>query len=171
MNGADWTPRPYEPTWPRYSARPFPSYRFVPGKAPHPRRHPHGHSHGQLEPELEALPPDAWSESEAYRYGIDLYNFAYWWESHEIFEAFWHVAGPKTEQGQFFQGLIQLAAANLKQFMGSNKAAHKLFQSSARRLTGLPDHYMGIAIADLRTSLQEGHTGNILLKLALREHA
>lgn len=165
MSGVDWAPRPYEPAWPRYSVLPFPSYRFVPGKAPHPRRHPHGHSHGQLEPKLEALQPDAWSESEAYRYGIDLYNFAYWWESHEIFEAFWHVAGPKTEQGQFFQCLIQLAAGNLKRWMGNENAAGNLFQSSLRRLSGLPDHYMGLAVADLRTQLQQGRTDALLLAL------
>lgn len=167
MSGTDWTPRPYQPTWPRYSACPFPSYRFVPGKTPHPRRNPRGHSFGQREPELDALRPDAWAESDSYRYGIDLYNFAYWWESHEVFEGFWHAAGPTTEQGQFFQGLIQLAAANLKQFMGSEEAAHNLFRRSADRFSGLPDRYLGIDIADLRTRLHPDRTSHILLTLLM----
>lgn len=170
MPESDRALHPYQSTWPRYSARPFPPYRFIPGKAPHPRRHPGGHSYGQLEPELKELQPDAWPESDSYRYGIDLYNFAYWWESHEVFEAFWHAAGPRTEQGQYFQGLIQLAGGNLKQFMGNEAAASKLFQNSARRFSGLPDHYMGIAVADLRIRLHRGHTGNILLRLELRGH-
>lgn len=170
MPESDWPPHPYQPTWPRYSVSPFPPYRFVPGKAPHPRRNPDGHSYGQLEPELEGLQPDAWPGSDSYRYGIDLYNFAYWWESHEVFEAFWHAAGPKTEEGRFFQGLIQLAAGNIKQFMGNEAAASNLFRSSARRFSELPDHYMGIAVADLRTRLQHGHTGNILLTLELHGH-
>lgn len=170
MPESDWAPRLYQPAWPRYSARPFPPYRFIPGKAPHPRRHPGGHSYGQLEPELKELQPDAWPESDSYRYGIDLYNFAYWWESHEVFETFWHAAGPRTEQGQYFQGLIQLAGGNLKRFMGNEAAASKLFQNSAHRFSGLPDYYMGIAVADLRTRLHQGHTGNILLRLELRGH-
>jgi hypothetical protein len=168
MSGSDRTPCPYQPAWPRYSTRFFPPYRFVPGKAPHPRRHPDGHSYGQFEPEPESLHPDAWSGSDSYRYGIDLYNFAYWWESHEVFEAFWHAAGPKTEQGQFFQGLIQLAAGNLKRFMGNETAASNLFRNSAHRFAGLPDYYMGIAVTDLRTRLQQEHTGNLVLRLELR---
>lgn len=165
MIEADWAPRPHQPAWPRYSTRPFPSYRFVPGKTPHPRRHLSGHSYGRLEPELEALRPDTWSESKAYRYGVDLYNFAYWWESHEVFEAFWHAAGPKTEQGRFFQGLIQLAAGNLKRCMGNERAARNLFQRSTLRLSELPGHYLGIDVADLLSKLHLERTGYILLTL------
>jgi len=167
MNGDNRAPQLCLPAWPRYSTRPFPPYRFIPGTAPHPRRHPGGHSYGHIEPVPECLRQDTWPESDSYRYGIDLFNFAYWWESHEVFEAFWHAAGPKTEQGQFFQGLIQLAAGHLKRFMGNEAAASNLFRSSARRLSGLPDQYLGIAVADLRTGLQEGHTGTTRLKLEL----
>ena len=156
-----------ELAWPRYTERPFPPYRFIPGIAPHPRRHPDGPSYGQVEPELTPLHQDTWPESGFYRYGIDLFNFSYWWDSHEVFEAFWHAAGPKTEQGQFFQGLIQLAAGQLKQFMGNEAAAANLFRSSARRLSGLPDQYLGIAVADLRAGLQQGHPGSIRLTLNL----
>lgn len=160
-------PHPCPPTWPRYTERPFPPYRFIPGRAPHPRRHPGGHSYGHIEPEPECLRQDTWPESVSYLYGIDLFNFAYWWESHEVFEGFWHAAGPRTEQGQFFQGLIQLAAGHLKRFMGHEAAAANLFRSSLRRLSGLPDQYLGIAVVDLRTGLQAGHIGNIVLKLKL----
>lgn len=169
MTSAGVEASPANPDWPRYSSKPFPAYRFVPGRNPHPRRNPQGHSLEHLEPYPTCRPED-WSLSENYRFGIDLYNFAYWWESHEVFEAFWHAAGPRTEQGQYFQGLIQLAAGNLKQFMGNEAAASNLFRNSARRFSGLPDHYMGIAVADLRTRLHQGHTGNILLRLELRGH-
>ena len=67
------------------------------------------------EPRPRAFPQDEWSASEDYLYAIDLYNFAYWWESHEIFEGLWHACGRRTQAGNFFQALIQLAAANLKQ--------------------------------------------------------
>lgn len=165
MTPAGVEPQPANPDWPRYSSRPFPAYRFVPGKNPHPQRNPQGHSFGCPEPDPSPCRPEDWSLSEDYRFGIDLYNFAYWWESHEVFEAFWHAAGPRTEQGQFFQGLIQLAAGNLKQFMGNETAASNLFRSSARRFSGLPDHYMGIAVADLRARLHQKDTSDTLLTL------
>ena len=139
-------PHPPDLALPRYSTRPFPSYRFLPGKNPHPRRDPLGHSYGQPEPKLLAFPPEEWQRSEDYLYGIDLYNFAYWWECHEIFEGLWHAVGHDTEQGNFFQALIQLAAANLKRFLGNEQAAQKLVRSGLARLQSLPKLYMGIDI-------------------------
>lgn len=106
-------PAPANADWPRYSSSPFPAYRFVPGNSPHPRRNPQGHSFGCPEPSPTPCRPEEWAQSEDYRFGIDLYNFAYWWECHEVFEGFWHAVGRKTEQGLFFQALIQLTAENL----------------------------------------------------------
>jgi predicted metal-dependent hydrolase len=82
-------------------------------------------------------------------YGIDLYNYAYWWECHEIFEGLWHAAGHNTEQGNFFQALIQFAAANLKRFLGNEQAAQKLVRSGLARLQNLPQLYMGIDVIAL----------------------
>jgi uncharacterized protein len=161
MTVAGIEPSPANPDWPRYSSSPFPAYRFVPGKSPHPRRHPDGHSYGQFEPKSETLHPDAWSESEAYRFGIDLYNFAYWWECHEVFEGFWHAVGPKTEQGQYFQALIHLAAGNLKCYMKNDIAARSLLRKSLRRFAELPDYYMGIDLAELRNRLGKAPTPDL----------
>jgi len=82
-------------------------------------------------------------------YGIDLYNYAYWWECHEIFEGLWHAAGHNTEQGNFFQALIQLAAANLKRFLGNEQAAQKLARSGLSRIQNLPQLYMGVDVNTL----------------------
>jgi hypothetical protein len=139
-------PHPPDPTWPRYSTRPFPSYRFLPGKHPHPRRDPLGHSYDQPEPKLLAFPPEEWQQAEDYLYGVDLYNFSYWWECHEVFEGLWHAVGHHSEQGNFFQALIQLAAANLKRFLGNEQAAQKLARSGLARLQSLPQLYMGIDV-------------------------
>jgi len=147
-------PHPPNPTWPRYSTRPFPSYRFLPGENPHPRRDPLGHSYGQPEPKLLASSPEEWQRSEDYLYGIDLYNFAYWWECHEVFEGLWHAVGHNSEQGNFFQALIQLAAANLKYFLGNPAAAHNLFRSGIIRLRNVPPMYMGIDVPRLTEALQ-----------------
>ena len=161
-------PDPPDPHWPRYSTRPFPSYRFVPGQTPHPRRNPLGHSYGQPEPKPTLFPADQWQTSEDYLYGIDLYNFAYWWECHEIFEGLWHAAGRDTEQGSFFQAIIQLAAANLKCFMGHDAARRNLLQRCARRLSGLPEHYMGVNVTDLRSKLPSSLTSDHTYQLCLR---
>lgn len=162
-------PRPPDPIWPRYSTHPFPSYRFLPGSNPHPWRDPRGHSYGLPEPKPLAFPPDEWQRSMDYLYGIDLYNYAYWWECHEVFEGLWHAVGRDTEEGNFFQSLIQLAAANLKRFMGNERAAQNLLRSSARRLSGLPDFYMGVNVTHLLDRFHRGFTTNqarhFLLKL------
>ena len=147
-------PEPPDPNWPRYSAHPFPSYRFVPGRTPHPRRNPLGHSYGQPEPKPTPFLADQWQTSEGYRYGIDLYNFAYWWECHEIFEGLWHAVGHSSEQGNFFQALIQLAAGNLKCFLGNQTAAHNLFRSGIMRLQNVPPSYLGINVSHLTEALQ-----------------
>jgi hypothetical protein len=148
-------PHPPDPAWPRYSTRPFPSYRFLPGENSHPRRDPLGHSYGQPEPKLLAFPPEEWERSEDYLYGIDLYNFAYWWECHEIFEGLWHAAGHDTEQGNFFQALIQLAAANLKRFLGNEQAAQQLARRGLARLRKVPAIYMGLDVQALEKKLHQ----------------
>lgn len=141
-------PHPSDPPAPRYSVRPFPSYRFMPGKHPHPRRDPRGHSYLQPEPKPPALPPAEWHRSEDYLYGIDLYNFGYWWECHEIFEALWHAVGHRTEQGNFFQALIQIAAGNLKESAGARQSAERLWRSGLARLKRLPRvYYLGVHVA------------------------
>ena len=147
-------PQPPDPTWPRYSTHPFPSYRFLPGNNPHPRRDSRGHSFGKPEPKPSGFRPAEWHKSEEYLYGIDLYNYAYWWECHEIFEGLWHAVGRDTEQGNFFQALIQLAAANLKYFLGNPAAAHNLFQKGIIRLQHVPPSYMGIDVPRLTDALQ-----------------
>ena len=139
--------------WPRYSTRPLPAYRFIPGVTPHPRRHPDGHSYGHAEPALSAPAPDQWQTNDAYLYGVDLYNFAFWWECHEVFEGFWRGA-PKTEQGCFFQALIQVAAANLKICMGSPASAGRLSLAAFERFQPLPHIYMGIDVRRFERDMQ-----------------
>lgn len=133
---------------PRYSKRAFPPYRFVPGRAPHPRRDPKGHAYGTPEPKPEPVPPEKWRECETYLYGIDLFNAGYWWECHEELEALWHAVGHETPQGQFLQGIIQVAAAHLQLFMGSEKTAQGLAEKGLARLKDLPPTYMGVAVRE-----------------------
>lgn len=132
---------------PRYSSKALPTYRFLPGQTPHPRRDSRGHSFGRPEPRPLPFEQDQWSLSEDYLYAVDLYNFNYWWESHEVFEGLWHACGRKTQAGNFFQALIQFAGANLKRALGNEAAAHNLAQSGLLRLRNSPVHYMGLDTA------------------------
>lgn len=147
-------PQPRDPDWPRYSTRPFHPYRFVPRAGRHPYRHPKGHSHGQGLPDASAFPPEAWQGSEEYRFGIDLYNHAYWWEAHEILEEIWHRVGHDTLQGQFLQGLIQLAAGLLHRFGGRDKPFRVQVCAGLDRMRQVPDHYMGVDVARLRQEFE-----------------
>jgi len=141
-------PRPPDPAPSRYSGQAFPPYRFVPGLLPHPRRDPKGHSFGQPEPVADPVAPEAWRECEPYLYAIDLYNYAYWWECHEQLEALWHAVGHDTHQGQFLQGLVQIAAANLRRFMdpADPEAGCSLATKGLERLGICTGVFMGIDV-------------------------
>src|SRR3989338_7998386 len=68
---------------PRYTQIKFPPYRFIPGENPHPTENPCGHSYGKKGLDIGLFVPADWRKNEQYLFGIDLYNYGYWWESHE----------------------------------------------------------------------------------------
>ncbi len=116
------------------------------------------------------FPTTRWQTSEEYLYGIDLYNYAYWWECREVFEGLWHTAGHNTEQGNFFQALIQLAAANLKRFTGNHRAAGSLVTSGIVRLQQIPTLYMGIDVARLTKDFRQQVVGSDFRVPLIRLH-
>ncbi len=107
-------PRPFDADWIRYCPEEaFPPYRHIPGVTPHPIRDPRGHSYDMEEDSADAqLLPTAWRQNRSYLCGVDLYNFAYWWEAHEAWEGLWHEA--EDTYRLFLQGLIQVSAACIK---------------------------------------------------------
>lgn len=151
-------PQPFNPNWPRYCPQqPFPPYRHVPGVTPHPIRDPRGHSYGLEEDNDEpvALPND-WHQVEDYLYGVDLYNFAYWWEAHEAWEGLWN----KTEDDcrMFLQGLIQISAALIKCHMRMPRAIRSLSTAGRDKvrhvqhnLEDSTEMYMGIDLNEFLT--------------------
>lgn len=141
----------------RYSTRPFPPYRYVPGVQPHPVAHPLGHSYdpaGRHPQPGPLLPPERWAESDDYLYGVDLYNHGYWWEAHEAWEGLWQQTDKRGCQGRFLQGLIQVSAANLKRHVGEQEGMRRLLDRArqhlsfvqAGRLSG--SRFMGLDVAD-----------------------
>ena len=152
-------PDPPDPTFARLSRDPLPRYRFVPGRSPHPRRDRQGHSYGRPEPKAARVEASAWRSSRAYLFGIDLYNLGYFWESHEAFEALWNAADRASPEKQFFQAIIQLAASNLKFFMGAESAGRALAERANTKLADLPPEFMGLDVAALRREVTARFAG------------
>ena len=132
-------PQPFDAQWPRYCPqRPFPPYRHIPGVTPHPIRNPLGHSYEPVEENSvhgssdTLLPPEMWRENEDYLYGVDLYNFAYWWEAHEAWEGLWHQA--EDTYRLFLQGLIQISAAHIKYHSRMLRPLRSLFLAGRDKL-------------------------------------
>jgi hypothetical protein len=108
---------------PRYSDRPLPPYSYVPGHAPHPVSDPRGHLYGHAPAKPPALNRDHWRASEAYRYGVDLFNHGFYWEAHEAWESLWHAAGRHGPAAMWLKALIKLAAAAVKLREGNASGA------------------------------------------------
>ncbi len=141
---------------PRYCDTPFPPYRYIPGRFPHPTAHPQGHSYlapGQPHPNATFYPPDQWRQSHDYLFGCDLYNHGYWWEAHESWEALWQVCDKRGTQGHFLQTLIQISACHMKLYEKKLEGVRSLLASSNTHaeivLNHLTpnEHFMGMDFA------------------------
>ena len=138
---------------PRYSARAFPPYRFVPGKAPHPTRSPDGHSYGRVAAPI-TIDEHGWRACEQYLYAIDLFNHGYYWEAHEVMEGMWQGAGRETPIAVFSQALIQAAAALLKHAMGELAPASRLGTAAREKLAASSARVLGVDTRTLAAALE-----------------
>jgi len=138
----------------------LPAYRFVPGQTPHPRNDPRGHSHGAPEPECGPWRPEEWRTNELWLWGVDCFNLAYWWESHEALEALWLAAGRTSAPAQFVQGVIQIAAAHLKRFAGTPDGGRSLVDAGLARLEGFSGTYLGVDVAAFVAEVRESFAGS-----------
>jgi hypothetical protein len=112
---------------PRYSRRPLPAERHLPGRTPRPLG---AGRHGAA----ADVDPGAWESSEAFLHGADLWNRRFFWEAHEAWEEVWRAAGRDSHAGRFLQGLILLAAAAVKHELGAPGPAARLAARGGRRL-------------------------------------
>ncbi|MBI4243422.1 MAG: DUF309 domain-containing protein [Planctomycetes bacterium] len=158
-------PSPSDPSFEIYCPyKSFPNYRYVPGLNPHPKRDQNGHSYGITEVKPTYYPPDQWRKNITYLFGIDLFNYAYWWECHEVIEGLWHLVEPGSVEGQFLQAIIQLAAANLNKHRGLVSGANMLARESCQRLEfvsnstqHLKSIFMGVDVSELLVQAKRYH--------------
>ncbi|MCP5464153.1 MAG: DUF309 domain-containing protein [Deltaproteobacteria bacterium] len=145
----------------RYSKINLPPYRFIPGINAHPVRDPDGHMHGHEETHESILPAKQWQESSAFLYGVDLYNRAFWWESHEQWEGLWLQTDKTGTQAQFLQGLIQISASFIKWYLGQKEGMSRLYEIGFSRLkTVEAQHsvYMGLNLQTHLNKLEQHFT-------------
>jgi len=145
-----------KPDFPRYTDLPFPPYRFLPGRHPHPVASPQGHSYlppGHREPPVPYFPPDQWRKSDAYLFGCDLYNHGFWWEAHEAWEGLWHVVPNPSPQRRYLQGIIQVSAGHLQTRLAKAAGIKRLRDTSRRHLdlafgAAGDGSFMGVALGE-----------------------
>jgi predicted metal-dependent hydrolase len=117
----------------------LPPYAYLPGKNPHPVRDPAGHSY-----HVRPIPVAAAASlsSDAFLWGLDLFNHGYYWEAHEAWEGLWQVADRDSPLRMLFKGLILLSAAGVKIRERKHAAAQRHAKRAAallRQLMKVPD--------------------------------
>jgi hypothetical protein len=139
----------------RLPQKSLPPYAYLPGKNPHPVRDPTGHSY-----HVEPIPvaAEASLSSDAFLWGLDLFNHGYYWEAHEAWEGLWRVAGRDGPLRMLFKGLILLSAAGVKIRERKNAAAARHAKRAAallRQLTKGPDRAFERALGMSPAALAE----------------
>jgi hypothetical protein len=85
--------------------------------------------------------------------GIRLYNAGEFFEAHEVWELLW--AEDVSEAREFYQGLIQAAAAFYKLESGVPVGTVKLLQKCLPLLRMYPDTFLGVRVRELCEGLRE----------------
>jgi hypothetical protein len=146
---------------PRYAPElPFPPYSYVTGKFPHPVSDAAGHSFKHPAGRAKRPVSEAWRESVEFRFGVDLFNYGYYWEAHEAWEALWHACDRPSEPADFFKCLIKLAAAGVKAREGRRigvtrhiARAVELLALVRGRLAPQTQRYFGLNLDELAANL------------------
>lgn len=147
------------PSWP------FPSYVFIPGENPHPKK-TGGHMEGLGDPVSPAIDLSAPEKSDHLRYAIDLFNYGYFWESHVYFEALWNAHARSGPVADLLKALIKLGASGVKANLGQSQASEghreraiELLQS-VKEVTG--ETYLGFDLDHLIREIRSANQIKIL---------
>jgi hypothetical protein len=106
------------------------------------------------QPPPRPLTAEGWPSNEDYLFAFDLYNAAYFWEAHVYWEKLWALEREASAARALLRGLIQLAAAGLKERDG----ARKLVERSRASLSELPPGRFryGVDVESVRGNLDRG---------------
>jgi len=106
---------------------------------------------------VSPLSEENFRENKAYLFGLDLFNYGYFWESHVWWEALWHEAGRKGEIADFLKGLIKLSACGVKVELKQIDISQGHFDRALELFNPLAkDHktFFGIDLAELTKKLK-----------------
>lgn len=139
-----------QPPQPRYSSRPWPTYRFIIGENPHPTADRDGHSF-EHEGTVQELNPEHWEKCDDYLYAVDLYNYAYWWEAHEVLEGLWGNFPGGSPESDLLQGIIKISAGFYKWHLQNARGVDYHYAGGTLLLKQALAHspvYMGIDLEE-----------------------
>jgi predicted metal-dependent hydrolase len=92
-------------------------------------------------------PDELAARLDEFRRAVEEYNAGYWFESHETLEDLWMVT-PLPER-QFFQGVIQLAAAFVHYARGEHAGILKLLDAAGEKLREFVPEFLGVDVVTL----------------------
>ena len=99
-------------------------------------------------------PPELTPEERAaFEKGVAEFNRRHFYECHETLEDLW--AGIRGPSRDFFQGLIQVAGGFYHLGNENPVGAGRLFRRALTRLEAYPDHYGGLDLGALRSSVAD----------------
>jgi predicted metal-dependent hydrolase len=93
--------------------------------------------------------------SDAFLWGLDLFNHGYYWEAHEAWEGLWQVADRDGPLRMLFKGLILLSAMGVKIRERKNAAAARHGKRAAALFRQLPDRAFERALGMSPTAVAE----------------
>jgi hypothetical protein len=143
----------------RYTKISFPDRKYSPGQSIHPKKYPHYSHLPEIPSEGTKFEPDTWKISQRYLYSIDLFNFGYWWEAHEVLEDLWIKAGKTTLTAKFIQGIIQISAALLKDSQLSPQGASRLASKGLSKLRLRSGIFLGIDVQEFGQKVEKYFSG------------
>ena len=137
----------------RHTNFPLPGYQYIPGQTKRPGDDmgpAHIHDCSQVNAQITA---QNWFKSPAFVYALDLFNAQYWWETHEVLELIWIETGKTTNSALFIQGIIQVAAALVKNKQGNLAAALRLSDKGFKKIESHCDQNPDINIQSFKTAV------------------
>ena len=113
---------------------------------------------GEKDPLALPLDPEDPGASQELRYGLDLFNHRYYWESHVYFEALWNAHERRGESADFFKALIKLAAAGVKKDLGQRKELLEHYHRAQELLLGIltsqKEIFLGFELKEILSQIE-----------------
>ena len=99
-----------------------------------------------------------WRQDQGWLLGLDLFDYGFYWESHEMWEFQWKTRPRHSPSRHLLQGMIQSAATLLKP--RGSRAAQRLWMSAKDHLLHASDFDRGIdldlTIESIGLALRDG---------------